>query len=164
MKRTITTSFFATMCEWRFVNVGMRVFLGLLFVATGVLKLFAFGTFTEHVRDFGVVSDYLVTPVALLICVAESVCGVGLILGRGWALVGITLLLLSFLAVLGYGIWLGLDIECGCLGPGFPLDLRSQLLIDAILLGTCLFLFWSKSSCCTTSNFARNDQLDAPIG
>ena len=44
----------------------------------------------------------------------------GLFFNRRWAKVWAAVLLILFIAVLGYGIWLGLDIDCGCFGPGDP--------------------------------------------
>ena len=54
------------------------------------------------------------------------------------------MLLLTFIGVLTYGIGLGLDIDCGCLGPGYHVSLRTQLLIDAGLVLCCGLVYWTR--------------------
>ena len=51
-----------------------------------------------------------------------------------------------FICVLSYGIWLGLDIDCGCFGSNEPESsafsgLREALLRDLLLLLPLLFLY-----------------------
>ena len=47
---------------------------------------------------------------------------------------GVVLLLGVFIGTLLYGIGMGLDIECGCLGPGYHVSLMTQLTIDLGML------------------------------
>ena len=52
-------------------------------------------------------------------------------------------LLLIFMGALLYGLWLGLDIDCGCLGPlesEGSSSLSSALARDLLLLAVCLTL------------------------
>jgi hypothetical protein len=55
-------------------------------------------------------------------------------------------MLIFFIAVLGYGIVLGLDVDCGCFGPDDPEQayhgLWSALIRDLGLLVPVLYLFW----------------------
>ena len=71
--------------------------------------------------------------------IAELACGLGLILDRRGAPAGIAALLVLFMAVLGWGLWLGLDIDCGCYGPGDPeatafAGMRAALWRDGLML------------------------------
>ncbi len=52
-------------------------------------------------------------------------------------------MLMSFMAVLAYGIAIGLDIQCGCFGIGHRTSLGQQLLTDFALLSWSLLIFWS---------------------
>ncbi|MCI5132059.1 MAG: hypothetical protein D3904_11185, partial [Candidatus Electrothrix sp. EH2] len=70
-----------------------------------------------------------------------------LLLDLRGGLTGITLLLLLFIAVLAYGIHLGLDVDCGCFGSGEHQAHSSEGLYqalhrDLIMLAGCLFLYW----------------------
>lgn len=60
----------------------------------------------------------------------------------------IAAMLVFFMVVLGYGIRLGLDIDCGCFGPDDPEQaykgLKSALVRDAVLMVAVLFLYWSR--------------------
>jgi hypothetical protein len=90
----------------------------------------------------------LVLPVALLLPVVEVGAGSCLIFNVRGSLATITLLMTLFMAVLGYGIWLGLDVDCGCFGPEDPESkafhgLRTALYRDIGILAVvaCLY-FW----------------------
>ena len=52
--------------------------------------------------------------------VVEILAGICLLGNVRGSLAIITLLMLLFMAVLGYGIWLGLDVDCGCFSPEDP--------------------------------------------
>jgi hypothetical protein len=51
-----------------------------------------------------------------------------------------------FIAILGYGIWIGLDADCGCFGPKDPEaeaihSLKKSLYRDLIMLAGVAFLY-----------------------
>ena len=121
--------------------------LGSLLLYAGIAKLWELGPFAEHIRDFGIVFDNLAKPLAASICVSEFVLGCGLLVNVRGALFAVVGLLCVFLAVLLYGIRLGLNIECGCLGVGYHVSLRFQALMDAGLLGWCYLVYRSCKSC-----------------
>ena len=63
----------------------------------------------------------------------------------------ITALLGMFLLVLAYAIAMGLDVDCGCFGPGDPEgdavgNLRSAVLRDFGMVGSALFLYWWRAA------------------
>jgi hypothetical protein len=57
-------------------------------------------------------------PIAVALPVLEIVAAVGLFFDVRGSLGALTGLLIFFMAVVSYGIWMGLDIDCGCFGPG----------------------------------------------
>lgn len=124
----------------------LKVLLVAVFFWSGVQKGLAPQQFAEVVAAYGLLPTLLIVPAALLLIVAEIITAIGLIFeGRG-SLALITLMLLLFLAVLGYGIVLGLDIDCGCFGPNDPEhlafhDLREAFIRDLCLLCACGYLY-----------------------
>ena len=122
------------------------VVLGSVFLWAGVSKLIDIQAFITAIGEFGLVWEPLLAIVAWGMIGLELLAGVGLWCGRRHA-VGLAAGLLSlFLCVLGYGILLGLDIECGCFGTGDgsgSLTLKQAAVLDSVLLATCGWLSWS---------------------
>jgi uncharacterized membrane protein YphA (DoxX/SURF4 family) len=135
------TSVFSSVWPYRLA----RWSLGLLFIYTGVVKLMDLGAFAENIADFGLVHPRLIQLTAVTIPVLETLAGVGLVLDLGFSLPVITALLTMFTTVLSYGLFLGLDIECGCLGTSRGLSMQAMLSLDLSLLGICVYLFWCRS-------------------
>ncbi|MGB7342667.1 MAG: MauE/DoxX family redox-associated membrane protein [Pirellulaceae bacterium] len=118
----------------------IRVALGLLFAYSGAIKLLDIARFADHVGDFGIVTDSLVPAVAWAIAAFEIVAGVGLLYRWSICLVGIATLLLGYLLVLSYGIAIGLDVQCGCLGSDYRVAMSAQIVIDVGLLSLVFLL------------------------
>jgi len=124
----------------------LRWFLGGLFIYSGATKLLAPQLFAVLIEAYGIVPEGLLMPVAVILPALEVVAGVGLLFDIHGSLVVITGLLLLFVAILGYGIWMGLDVDCGCFGPGDPEaeafhGLRPALYRDMIMLTAVVFLY-----------------------
>ncbi len=112
--------------------------LSLLFLYSGGVKLLQLPQFAQAVGDFGIVADGFVRPAALLVCLIELGLAVLLWQQRSGALLATAALLVVFLSVLAYGLAIGLDIECGCFGSGYKLQMRQQLVVDLVLLLWCV--------------------------
>ena len=130
--------------DWLDLLLGAGV--GAAFVAAGLLKLTEPTAFARVIGDFGLVPKGLLLPTAVALPVLEIVGGVGLLRGRGWGLGLVALLDLLFMAVLAYGLSLGLDIDCGCFGPDEPEaryhgTMRQSLWRDAGFLAVLAYLF-----------------------
>ena len=121
-----------------------RLCLGLYFVAAGTSKLTDIESFVSTIADFGIVFAGMELPTAVGLLVFEILVGLALILDLRGALAAIVGLLLLFVAILCYGTALGLDIDCGCLGPGRSLSLQGALVIDGCLLLACGYLYVSR--------------------
>lgn len=129
-----------------YLTVGCRWLLALVFLTAGIPKLFTLDRFAETVAAYGLIPDMIVTPVALGIVLLEILAAVGLLLKRKWALWLSAALMLVFISVLSYGLWLGLDIDCGCFGPdeglaGGSSSLRTALIRDIVLMVPLVYLF-----------------------
>ena len=96
-------------------------FLGALFVASGVAKLWDIYAFSEVVRRYGILPESLVVPVSILVPFVEFVLGVMLLMYFRLRIVsiGLTLLVASF-TILSFIRYKGGDVsECGCFGKLF---------------------------------------------
>ena len=125
----------------------LRWSLGSIFIYSGVTKLFAPITFAVLIDAYGLVPDILLMPIAVVIPLFEVLAGAGLMVDLRGSLGAITGLLLLFIVILGFGIWMGLDVDCGCFGPEDPEakafhGLRTALYRDMIMMAGVFFLYW----------------------
>lgn len=126
----------------------IRWALAMLFIWAGGTKLADPQAFGVIIRDFGIVPELSVLPIALVLPVLEVIAAIGLIFDIRGSLAVVTGLLILFIVILGYGVWLGLDIDCGCFGPEDPESraysgLHSALYRDLTMMAAVFFLyFW----------------------
>ena len=98
----------------------IRISLAIIFLWSGVAKLFAPESFAVVIGAYGIIPDNWNLPVAILLPALEVILAMGLLLDIRGSLTGITGLLVLFMAILVYGIQMGLDVDCGCFGPDDP--------------------------------------------
>jgi uncharacterized membrane protein YphA (DoxX/SURF4 family) len=120
--------------------------LGIIFISAGSVKLLEPETFAVLIGAYGIVPQVLLLPVAVLLPALEVAGGIGLLCEIEGSLAGITGLLVLFIAILGYGIRLGLDVDCGCFGPDDPEakafhGLRYSLYRDLAMLAGIGFMY-----------------------
>jgi uncharacterized membrane protein YphA (DoxX/SURF4 family) len=130
------------------MECAVRWVLAGIFIYSGLVKLVDVSRFAEIIAGFGLLPDLLIYPVALLLPVVELIAGVGLFFALRGSLMTITVMMVMFIAVLLYGIHLGLDIDCGCFGPEDPEQaykgLKAALARDAVMMMAVLFIYWSR--------------------
>ena len=124
----------------------LRLLLVSVFFWSGLTKALHPQLFAETVGAYGLLPDAFVFPAALLLIVLELLAATGLLFEKRGSLTLITLMMLLFLTVLGYGIHLGLDVDCGCFGPDDPEaeafhDLRGALIRDLWLMLAIGYLY-----------------------
>lgn len=126
----------------------IRVLLCIIFLWSGISKLMAPKEFAVIIESYGLVPEAWILPLAIFLPLLEMIFGLGLLLDIKGSLAGITSLLMLFVVILGYGIWLGLDVDCGCFGPQ---DLESQAFHSlrpalyrdfAMIAGVIFLYFW----------------------
>ncbi len=108
--------------------------LGGFFVASAAFKLVSPALFIEQIGAFGLIWSSLIPAVAWGLIVLELCAGLAVIANRRWGLWLVTGLLALFIPVLGYGVAIGLDIACGCLGRADLGSLPQAILRDLLLL------------------------------
>ena len=91
--------------------------LGVLFIYAGGRKLLDPEAFAVLIDAFGVVPENLLWPAARVLPALEITAGFGLLFDIRGSLAIIAGLLVFFIAILGVGLKMGLDVDCGCFGP-----------------------------------------------
>ncbi|MBW1984591.1 MAG: DoxX family membrane protein [Deltaproteobacteria bacterium] len=124
----------------------VRIALSVIFIWSGISKLFDPTSFAVILEAYGLFPDILIIPAAILLSLAEVIAGMGLLFDIRGTLAAITIMLVLFMTILVYGIWLGLDIDCGCFGPEDPEtkvfhSLPSALFKDMILFVGLIYLY-----------------------
>jgi len=125
------------------------IFIGMVFVYAGATKLTDTLTFASTIDGYGLVSWGMAKLLSKVLPVVEIVTGVALILDIRGALGMIVAQLLVFMVVLGYGIHMGLDADCGCFGPSDGGGDQSgglwpTMIRDAFMFGACLLMYWQR--------------------
>ena len=103
-----------------YLDIFCRLSLAVMFVVAGVPKIFHPLVFATSIEAYGILPEFLILPAAIILPLIEVVLAVALICNRKEGLWGSIALLLIFIAALGYAIYMGLDIDCGCFGPEDP--------------------------------------------
>jgi rhodanese-related sulfurtransferase/uncharacterized membrane protein YphA (DoxX/SURF4 family) len=124
----------------------VRWSLAMVFIYAGAGKLSDTEAFATLIDSFGILPDEWVMPAAIGLPLIEVVAAAGLVADIRGALTAVGGLLAVFMGILGYGIWMGLDVDCGCFGPGDPESrayhgLRTALYRDVVLLAGVLYLY-----------------------
>ena len=125
---------------------GLRWGVALVFLYAGALKLADPEAFAVVIEAYGLVPDWLLIPLAMMLPALEVVAALGLIFDLRGSLAIIVVLLAVFILVLGYGVWMGLDVDCGCFGPEDPesrayAGIRPALYRDFALVAGVLLLY-----------------------
>jgi uncharacterized membrane protein YphA (DoxX/SURF4 family) len=124
-----------------------RILLGAVFVYASWGKILDPAAFAGIISNYQIVSAGTGRFTALFLPYLELVCGVCLIINRwsrGSALI-VTGLMLVFIAALGYNIYRGIDVDCGCftLNEGATGSMWVYLVRDILFLamafGTVLY-------------------------
>jgi hypothetical protein len=120
--------------------------LGILFIQAGALKLFEPEVFAVLIDAFGLVPQNLLLAVAVCLPALEVAAGVALLFDIQGSLAVVAGLLVLFSLILGYGLKMGLNVDCGCFGPqdlearAFH-GLETSLVRDLALLAVVAWLY-----------------------
>jgi uncharacterized membrane protein YphA (DoxX/SURF4 family) len=126
------------------LHLFIRVALGLVFIYAGFAKLLDPGAFARTVSHYGIVPGYLLTPFAVGLPVLELLVGLGLVINVRGSLAVIFSLLVLFSLVLGYGVFNGMDIDCGCFSPrevDAHNELKNALFRDLLMIVAAFYLY-----------------------
>jgi len=118
-----------------------RVFVCLIFLLSGVLKIIDPATFLLDIQAFDVFPYAIAYLFSLLVPSMEVVCALAL-WSRAYrcaATMLLSLMTLGFIALIGYEAWQGLNLNCGCFGnwllfPNFYTHIGFNCFLLAALL------------------------------
>lgn len=124
-----------------------RCGLAVAFLASGTIKLARPEVFAVTVKALGLVPDALAAPLSHLLPGIEVAAAVLLLADVRGSLTVIAGLLTLFVGILFYALRMGLDIDCGCYGPGEPereafSSIRTALWRDGAMLAVVAALYW----------------------
>ena len=122
----------------------LRLVIGNVFIFAGSLKLFDPAAFAWDIYQYGLVPRPLIDPIAVGLPVMEVAAGAGLVLNRRWSYGAVGGMLMLFMALLGYAIINGLNVDCGCFGSGEPgpKGLRNAFLRDMLMVFGLAAAWW----------------------
>ncbi len=124
----------------------VRIVIASLFLWSGLTKIFDPRGFAVVIDAFGLIPETWVMAVAVGLPILELIAGIGLLCNVTGSLTLIAGLLAGFMALLAYGILLGLDVDCGCFGPEDPEaiafhGLRTALYRDLFIMAGIVYLY-----------------------
>ncbi|MCP4668891.1 MAG: DoxX family protein [Deltaproteobacteria bacterium] len=123
-----------------------RTLVAAVFLWSGGAKMMDPAAFAEIVEAYELIPDIWIMAIAVGLPALEFVAALGLLLDLRGSLGVISGLLILFMGVLGYGIWMGFDIDCGCFGPQDPEaeafhSLRPALYRDFLMMAGAGYLY-----------------------
>jgi hypothetical protein len=129
-----------------------------IFILAGVTKLLNLDIFIMIVEIYILDSPIpfpvsWLEPTALFLSTLEVITGIGLIFDIPVFLSLLTGQLLFFIAILVYGVAIGLDVDCGCFiidDPDKPIHsgLRPAIIRDLLMLAAVCYLYWWRWQSC----------------
>lgn len=124
-----------------------RLFLAFLFIWAGIAKLLEPDNFAVIIDEFNILPTRYVWKTAYLLPITEIIAGIALSFNVRGSLTVITGLMIFFIGIVGYGIWLGIDVDCGCFGMYDPETslfgkLKPALFRDILLLLPIAYCYW----------------------
>lgn len=133
------------------VQMALRLAVGGAFIVAGVIKLQDPWAFAMVIDGYGLTPGWADLPLAYGLPILEVVSGAGLIFNIRWALELVAAQLLLFVGVLAYGMYLGLDVDCGCFGPGDPegqaySGMGDSMVRDLIMLAALAAVYWRRKA------------------
>jgi len=128
----------------RWTAIALRVALGAVFVYAAYVKLrYPWQLFAAAIEDYKLLPEWAVIPLAKALPWVELAIGILLVAGR-WlrtASTSCSALLVVFFALMVRAYMKGMEIGCGCFGPGEAISWRT-LLRDGSLLAVSILVTW----------------------
>jgi uncharacterized membrane protein YphA (DoxX/SURF4 family) len=141
------------------LHLFIRVALGLVFMYAGFAKLLDPKAFAITVSHYDIIPQFLLPPFAVGLPVMELIAGLGLVINVRGSLAVIFALLVLFSLVLGYGVFNGMDIDCGCFSPE-EIDgrnnIKKALLRDLLMIVAAFYLYMYRRVKGTTDPGRKN--------
>ena len=118
-----------------YVSLVLRVVVAIIFLYTGMIKLQNPGEFAVSIQNYQIIPVALTNLIAIILPWIEIFSGCLLIFGvysRASAVI-LSILTGIFIIAMFSAYLRGLNIDCGCYGPGATIDIY-KILLDVLLL------------------------------
>ncbi|MDZ4746054.1 MAG: MauE/DoxX family redox-associated membrane protein [bacterium] len=136
-----------TPLQW--LTLLLRVFLGGYFLFAAVPKIAEPYAFSVSIVHYQMMPDWSINAFALVMPWLEALVGVCLVLGlrvRSSAVVS-GVLLVMFIAAIGWAMANGLNIDCGCFGEGNKEEVGwGKIFKNLGMLAMCVYMVWQPRS------------------
>ncbi len=122
-----------------------RLFLGLIFLVTGISKIPIFDAFAYSITELVPLSGTVLTVTAVTAIAFEIVVGAALIFNKWTKLFSglLSLMLITFIVMLSAALFRYESYICTCFGVlGLKLPVKEQILVDIGLLIMAMFVFF----------------------
>ncbi len=133
----------------KFMTTLARILLGAVFLYAAYDKILHPEAFSLIVQKYRILPPQFANLIAIFLPWLEAVCGLALVTGiksRGAAFL-VTLLMVVFIAALGFNFLRGLDVQCGCFGTDPAKgDARMDLIRDAAILLLAVIVLAAQSA------------------
>ena len=116
-------------------KVVLRVFLGLIFIVSGISKLIGPENFIKEIDKLNFISPALTKPSAYFFILGEFILGLLLWFKMNKKVLGITMVLMVvFCCYLGYKVFINDSCDCGCFGNFIHRSNSSALIQNLFIL------------------------------
>jgi uncharacterized membrane protein YphA (DoxX/SURF4 family) len=129
------------------INIVIRIFLGSIFIISGLLKIFDLDNFYNIIRLFIKADNIVIIIIGFNLSFLEFILGLMLVLKIQikYSLLCILSLLLAFIFLNIYSLFFGKTGSCGCFGNYFKRQMGIEIIIqDIVLLILCLLVYPNK--------------------
>ncbi|WP_320175424.1 MauE/DoxX family redox-associated membrane protein [Maridesulfovibrio sp.] len=115
-----------------------RIILGIVFIVASLDKIVDPLAFAEIVKNYQILPEMMIGPVAFFLPWLEFVCGAMLVCGVfvDTVVAILVAMLLVFIAALSVNIFRGIDVACGCFSTDASTasDMQITIVRDGVLL------------------------------
>lgn len=115
-----------------------RIILGIVFIVASLDKIVDPSAFAEIIKNYQILPEMMIGPVAFFLPWLEFVCGAMLVCGVfiDAAVAILVAMLLVFIAALSANLYRGIDVACGCFSTDVSSasDMQMTIVRDVVLL------------------------------
>ena len=115
-----------------------RIILGIVFIVASLDKIVDPLAFAEIIKNYQILPEIMIGPVAFFLPWLEFVCGAMLVCGVfiDAAVAILVAMLLVFIAALSANLYRGIDVACGCFSTdaSSASDMQMTIIRDVVLL------------------------------
>ena len=115
-----------------------RIILGVVFIIASLDKIIDPLAFAEIIKNYQLIPEMMIGPVAFFLPWLEFVCGAMLVCGVfvDAAAAILVAMLLVFIAALSANLYRGIDVACGCFSTdaSSASDMQMTIIRDVVLL------------------------------